>query len=234
MQLVFNVYLFLIESKTKPWLRNWLFCSAATHTEWIYCTDERISWLLVCRSQGKGLSAMEICSVVLLSEHLPLNYSCPAWHEQESRDLRRQFSAGSPYSLRLGRVFYTQATAWFILNRAQLLLCLKTSKLPQTFFFFFKENKPYISLSYCCPPDVSILFTKRCSPDLSFSTIWGGKWKWVCGRIILHYAEGGGRQMDHALCKQRKKAFFVELFTVGCQIYMSREDAGGVVNRKEK
>lgn len=40
--------------------------------------------------------------------------------------------------------------------------------------------------------------------------------------------------MDHALCKQRKKAFFVELFTVGCQIYMSREDAGGVVNRKEK
>lgn len=40
--------------------------------------------------------------------------------------------------------------------------------------------------------------------------------------------------MDHALCKQRKKAIFVEWFTVGCQIYMSREDAGGVVSRKEK
>jgi len=37
----------------------------------------------------------------------------------------------------------------------------------------------------------------------------------VCGRIILYFAEGGGWQMDHALCKQRKKAasiffFFVE------------------------
>ncbi len=32
----------------------------------------------------------------------------------------------------------------------------------------------------------------------------------------------------------REKAFFVEWFTVGCQIYMSREDAGGVVSRKEK
>lgn len=43
--------------------------------------------------------------------------------------------------------------------------------------------------------------------------------------------------MDHALCKQRKKAaafFFVEGFTVGCQIYMNREDAGGVVSRQEK
>ncbi len=40
--------------------------------------------------------------------------------------------------------------------------------------------------------------------------------------------------MDHALCKQRKKAIFVEWFTVWCQIYMSREDAGGVVSRKEK
>lgn len=33
---------------------------------------------------------------------------------------------------------------------------------------------------------------------------------------------------------REKRFFFVELFTVGCQIYMSREDAGGVVNRKEK
>lgn len=40
--------------------------------------------------------------------------------------------------------------------------------------------------------------------------------------------------MDHALSKQRKKAFFVEWFTVGCQICMSREDAGGVASRKEK
>jgi len=28
----------------------------------------------------------------------------------------------------------------------------------------------------------------------------------VCGRIILYFAEGGGWQMHHALCKQRKKA----------------------------
>lgn len=41
--------------------------------------------------------------------------------------------------------------------------------------------------------------------------------------------------MHHTLCKQRKKwFFFVEWFTVGCQIYMSREDAGGVASRKEK
>lgn len=114
--------------------------------------------------KGKVSQQRRFCTVVLLSERLPLNYSCPAVrHEQESRDPRRRFDVCSPWPFLF--VFGgSQVTAWIILKRAQLLLlCLKTSK---TFFFFvIKEYQPYISLSYCRPPDVSILFTKRCSPD---------------------------------------------------------------------
>lgn len=45
--------------------------------------------------------------------------------------------------------------------------------------------------------------------------------------------------MDHSLCKQRKKAaffffFFCRGIYCGCQIYMYREDAEGVVSRQEK